>query len=45
MKFILPISLQADTDDLRLHSSPITKTKYVEFTKSLTRNPKGKIPL
>ena len=34
MKLILPlISLQADADGSRLHSSPITKTKYVEFTK------------
>jgi len=46
MKLILPpISLQADTDDPTLHSSPITKTKYAEFTKILTRTPKGEIPL
>lgn len=38
-----PISLYDDTDDARLHSSPITKTKYVEFTKILARNPKGEI--
>jgi len=46
MKLILPpIRLHADTDDPRLHSSPITKTKYMEFTKILARNPRGEIPL